>query len=245
MQAFCRKKVMFLWLGWAIAAQAAVAQTPAQLLRQADSLFAKNQVEQARLAYEKIAVVERRVHPVMYLKLAELHEQQDHDADALHYLNRYYEVRPSADVLRKMSDLAAQHDWVGYELNDFNLLVLLYKQYGHYLVGVMLALAAYVFGVLLIKKIKHQYILPRHLVLFLLYLLGVGILVNLPENYAVAIVRAPRAILRVDPSAAAPVADAVAKGNRLNVLGNNDVWLRVVWNNQLTYVRQSDVWLVD
>lgn len=228
-----------LWL------QAAVAQTPEQRLRRADSLYALNRLEPARLAYETIASADDFVNPVVYLKLAELHERRNQDAEALHYLNRYYEVRPSADVLRKMSDLAEKHAWVGYELNDFNLLVLLYKQYGHYLVGVLLALAAYVFGVLLVKKIKHQYILPRHLVLFLLYLLGVGILVNLPENYAVAIVRAPNAVLRVDPSAAAPVVDAVGKGNRLSVLGNDDVWLRVVWNNQFTYVRQRDVWLVN
>jgi len=225
--------------------QAAVAQMPDALLHRADSLFAKNRLESARQTYEKIASARSPVNPVVYVKLAELHERQNQDADALHYLNRYYELRPSVDVLRKMSDLADKHDWVGYELNDFNLLVLLYKQYGHYLVLLLLTLGGYVFAVLLIKKFKHQYILPRHLVLFLLYLLGVGILVNLPENYAVAIVRAPYAILRVDPSAAAPVADAVGQGNRLNVLGNDDVWLRVVWNNQFTYVRQSDVWLVD
>lgn len=236
---------MFWGLAWALGLQAVGAQTPEYLLHRADSLFAQNRVEAARLLYEQLVRQRDQSHPTVFLKLAQLHELEHRDAEALHYLNRYYEVRPSADVLRKMSELADEHDWIGYELNDFNLLVLLYKQYGHYLVGVMLALAAYVFGVLLIKKFKHQYILPRHLVLFLLYLLGVGILVNLPENYAVAIVRSPKAMLRVDPSAAAPVADAVGKGNRLNVLGNDDVWLRVVWNNQFTYVRQSDVWLVD
>lgn len=244
MQAFCRKKIMFWGLAWAMGVQAVVAQTTFQLLREADSLFAQNRGEAARLKYEQLVRQPGQTQPTVFLKLAQLYERQNRDADALHHLNRYYELRPSAEVLRKMSELADEHDWVGYELNDFNLLVLLYKQYGHYLVGVMLALAAYVFSVLLIKKFKHQYILPRHLVLFLLYLLGVGILVNLPENYAVAIVRSPTAILRIEPSAAAAVADAVGMGNRLNVLGNDDVWLRVVWNNQLSYVRQSDVWLV-
>lgn len=236
---------MFLWLAWAFGAQSVAAQSAEKLLDQADSLFLRNRYEQARQAYETVLSRGRTFNPVVYLKLAELHERQDRDADALHCLNRYYEIRPSVAVLRKMNQLAGEHDWVGYELSDFNLMVLLYKQYGDYLIGVMLGLAAYVFVILLLKNHKHQYILPRHKMLFLLYLVGIGILVNLPDNYAVAIVRAPKAVLRVDPSAAAPVADAVGAGNRLNVLGNDDAWLRVVWNNQFTYVRQSDVWLVE
>lgn len=245
MQASSRKKMVLLWLGWAFLVQSAGALPPVQWLPRADSLYARNRFEQARQAYETALLRGQDSNPIVFLKLAELYERQHRDADALHCLNRYYEVRPSTAVLQKMNQLAAEHDWVGYELSDFNLLVLLYKQYGDYLIGVMLALAAYVFVVLLLKKYKHQYILPRHKLIFLLYLSGMGILVNLPENYAVAIVRAPKAVLRTDPSAAAPVADAVGLGNRLNVLGNDDVWLRVVWDNQFTYVRQSDVWLVE
>jgi hypothetical protein len=243
MQATPRKKIMFLGIVALLATQVVHAQFPATLLRRGDSLFAKQDYPAATRVYE-IAASHRDVHPGLFLKLAFLKQRQRQDAQALYYLNRYYERNPSVAVLRKMSDLAETHGWTGYELNDLNLLVLLYKQYGTYLIALLLALAGYVFGVLFIKRIRHQYILSRHKLIFLFYLSGVGILINLPENYAVAIVRSPQALLRTDASAGAPIADAVGRGNRLSVLGNNDIWLRVLWNNQLSYVRQTDVWLV-
>ncbi|MCY7351419.1 MAG: hypothetical protein LH606_12260 [Cytophagaceae bacterium] len=245
MQTHFRKKSIFLILLVTALIQNSVAQSIINPFQLGDSLFAAGQYKQALDNFEKNLAIDPRPAPVVYLKLAYLHEQLKQDAAALYYLNRYFEHDPSERVLRKMNELATVHDWTGYELNDFNLLVLLYKQFGPYLVGVLLLLGAYVFVVLLMKKLKHQYILPRHKIVFLFYLLGVGVLINLPENYRVAIVRSPQILLRTDPSAAAPIADAIERGNRLSVLGSYDIWLRVVWNNRFAYVRQSDVWLVE
>lgn len=245
MQTLFRKKVIFLPLLIAALIQNSEAQSVINRPDRGDSLFAAHQYQPALDYFERKLATDPRPAPIVYLKLAYLHEHLRQDAPALYYLNQYFEYYPSERVLRKMSDLAAAHDWSGYELNDFNLLVLLYKQFGLYLIGLLLLLGGYVFIVLLIKKLRHQYILPRHKIVFLFYLLGVGILINLPENYRVAIVRSPQILLRTDPSAAAPVVDAVGRGNRLSVLGSYDIWLRVVWNNRFAYVRQTDVWLVE
>ncbi len=228
-----------------MAGQTAVAQVADQLSRQADSLFAQRAYEKAIALYVRIETTRREVHPEQLLKTANALERMGRDLDALRYLNRYYERRPSEAILRKMNTLAEKHDWQGFEFNDLNLLVLLYKQYGPYLIGLMLGLGIYVFWVLAVKKTRHQYILPRHKIVFVVYLLGISILINLPDGYAVAIVQAPRALLREDPSAGAPIADAIGRGNRLSVLGNNDIWLRVVWNNRLIYIRRTDVWLIE
>ncbi len=236
---------MFLVVWLAIVPQVLAAQRPAASQRVADSLFARHAYARATQAYEQAIGKQKDVNPAVFLKLAYLKERQHRDAEALYFLNRYYERNPSVAVLRKMNALAETHEWAGYELNDLNLLVLLYKQYGKYLVALLLGLAGYITLILFVKRIRHQYILPRHKLIFLLYLLGVVILVNLPENYTVAIVRSPEALLRADPSAGAPVSDAVGRGNRLSVLGTSDIWLWVVWNNQFSYVRQTDVWLVE
>lgn len=227
-----------------MAGQAVVGQHPEELSRVADSLFAQRAYPEAMRQYVRIETNEREIHPDQALKMAYALEQTGRDLDALIYLNRYYERRPSEAILRKMNSLAEKHGWQGFEFNDLNLLVLLYKQYGPYLIGLMLGLGIYIFWVLSVKKLRHQYILPRHKVVFLVYLLGISVLINLPESYSVAIVQSHRALLREDPSAGAPIADAVGRGNRLSVLGNNDIWLRVVWNNRLSYIRQSDVWLI-
>lgn len=244
MQAISQKIIMFLVVSLLPAGQAVVGQRPVVSSRQADSLFAQRAYIKAIASYSRIETNERDIHPDQFLKMAYALERTGRDLDALRYLNRYYERHPSEAILRKMTTLAEKHGWQGFEYNDLNLLVLLYKQYGPYLIGFMLGLGSYVFWVLAVKKTRHQYILPRHKVVFVVYLLGISVLINLPDGYAVAIVQAPRAILREDPSAGAPIADAVGRGNRLSVLGNNDIWLRVVWNNRLTYIRRKDVWLI-
>lgn len=244
MQAIVQKIIMFLTVSSVAAGQAVVGQRTDELSRVADSLFTQRAYASALSFYTRIERDEREVHPDQFLKMAYAFERRNQDLEALRYLNRYYERRPSEAILRKMNTLAEKHGWQGFEFNDLNLMVLLYKQYGPYLTGLLLGLGTYVFWVLAVKKIRHQYILPRHKIVFVVYLLGISILINLPEGYAVAIVQSPRALLREDPSAGAPIADAVGRGNRLSVIGNNDMWLRVVWNNRLTYIRRTDVWLV-
>jgi len=77
------------------------------------------------------------------------------------------------------------------------------------------------------------------------YLFGVGLLLNLPDNYHQGIINHDGVLLRLEPSSAAPIAVRIDKGNRLNVLGGNDIWKRVIWNEKFLYLKESDIWLVE
>ena len=44
--------------------------------------------------------------------------------------------------------------------------------------------------------------------------------------------------------AAAPVAEVIGQGHRLNILGNRDIYLRILWHNELYYVRRDNVRLI-
>ncbi|PMD99072.1 hypothetical protein BWI97_01265 [Siphonobacter sp. BAB-5405] len=224
--------------------QLSAAQNVAPRLIHADSLFEIHSFRKATRAYEQILKTSPRISPAIYLKLAYLYEQKKDWLQVQYYLNLYYEQIPDERVLRKMNEIARDQGWKGYELDDFNLLILLFKQYSGYLIGLFLVIGVYVFAVLLSKRVKHQYIPFRHKMIFFFYWAGVALLVNLPGRYRQAIIRKEGSILRSDPSAAAPPTEIVKEGHRLKVVGKSDIWYQVLWENQLVYVKSSDVWIV-
>jgi hypothetical protein len=108
-----------------------------------------------------------------------------------------------------------------------------------------MTLGVYIFVILFIKKYKSEYIPLNQKVFFATYVFGVMILLNLPDKYHQGIINHDRVFLRLEPSSAAPIEITVDKGNKLNVLGGNDIWRRVIWNDKLLYLKESDIWLVE
>ena len=141
--------------------------------------------------------------------------------------------------------MAKLHELKGYELSDFNFLILFYKQYSGFLVALLMILAIYIFVILFIKKYKSNYIPINQKVFLIIYLFGVGLLLNLPDKYHQGIINHDGVLLRLEPSSAAPIEVRVDKGNRLNVLGGSDIWRRVIWNDKFLYLKESDIWLVE
>jgi len=213
-------------------------------LRQADSLFAAGNYTNAGRIFEQY--IRKGYVPTdpMLLKLAYVWEKQGDTAQMLYYLQRYFDRRPNEAVLKKMNSVASEHNLRGYETDDLNYFYLFYKQYGLYVNLMLLLLGAYASGIFWIKYRRQEPIRRRHKLVVLLYLVGLLMLVNLPEGYQSGIVNRDQVLLRRDPSAAAPVADVIGRGHKVNIMGSQDVWLRVFWNNGLYYVRRDNVWVI-
>jgi hypothetical protein len=180
----------------------------------------------------------------MLLKLANAYEKQGDVAKVLYYLQVYFKRHPEEAVLRKMNDFARANNLTGYETSDLNYFYLFYRQYGVYLLLVMLLLGAYVFSVLLIKSMRQEATSARLKTLILIYFVALLIFINLPEGYEAGITNNDRVFLRTEPSAAAPVEVTLGRGNKVNILGSTDIWWRVFWNNKLYYVRKDTLWLI-
>ncbi|WP_266365979.1 SH3 domain-containing protein [Tellurirhabdus rosea] len=244
MQALFGKKSAFfsfilLWL-----TQFAVAQRPEDLLKKADSLFRLGEYRQAGRLY---AQYEQKGFPPtdpLLLKQAFIFEKQQDVPRQLFYLQRYFDRLPNEAVLRKMNEVALENNLSGYEADDLNYFYLFYKQYSSYFIILLLVLGFYVFGVFWTKYRRQETIRREHKWIVFFYLIGLLMLVNLPERYQSGIINRNAVYLRQQPSAAAPVVGVIGKGNKVNILGGQDVWLRVYWNNGLYYVRQDAVWRV-
>lgn len=242
MQGYGLKLIYFFSLAFLLGGLNGVAGTGSVNLYQADSLFAAGRYQAAVNAYEFHLKNHYKPTDPMLLKLAYGWEKQGDVAKMLYYLQVYFDRRPDEAVLKKMHDVAIQNNLRGYETDDLNYFYLFYKQYGLYLTLGLVLLGTYAFGIFWMKHRNREPARRRHKVIVLAYLTALLLLVNLPQRYQSGIVNRDRVLLRREPSAAAPVADVISRGHKVNIVGSQDVWLHVFWNNGLYYIRKDAVW---
>lgn len=213
-------------------------------LHQADSLFATGDQAQAARVYERSIGEGKMPTDAMLLKLASAYEQQNNVPRLLYYLGIYFDRHPDDAVLRRMSDIARANNLSGYETDDLNYFYLFYRKYGVYVLLFLLIPAGYVFIVLMNKSVRKMPLPGRQKGVIIVYLFLLLIFANLPRSIQSGITNQPRVFLRTDPSAAAPVAEIIGPGNKVNILGTKDIYLRVLWHNKLYFIRQDKVWLI-
>lgn len=245
MQAYYLKKIIFFFIITLSFGQLANSQSDGDILKKADSLYKSENYTSAEVLYEQILPKIKNPSDQFFLKLASIKEKKGDFLKTLYNLNKAYEQNPNEKILAKLNETATLHEVKGYELSDFNFLILFYKQYSGFLVALLLILGIYIFVILFIKKYKSNYIPTNQKVFLIVYLIGIALLLNLPDRYHQGIINHDGVLLRSEPSAAAKIEETIDKGHRLNVLGGNDIWRRVYWNEKFLYLKESDIWLVE
>ncbi len=246
-QLYPRLKRVFFLLGWAVIGIIVETQAQPIDLKEVDSLFRQGKHAESEVLYEKYLSELKNTTAVpltIYYKLAFINEKKNHYAKALYYLSMIYNRQPQQNILNKINEIAAAHNLEGYEVDDFSFVFLFFRKYSLYFTLFLLVVGIYTFGVLIQKKIKGESIRNRHKWVVVIYLLTLLLLLNLPDNYQIGIVNKEKVYLREAPSAAAPVKEWIAQGNKVTVIGQSDQWLRIWWENQTLYVRKLDVWAV-
>ena len=214
------------------------------ILQQADSLFAAGSETDAAQLYETAIANGHAVTDPMLLKLASAYERQNDVPHLLYYLQIYFDRHPDDAVLRKMNDIARANNLNGYETDDLNYFYLFYRKYGTYVLLFLLIPAGYVFSVLMLKLAKKQPVDQRQKWVVFAYLVLLLLFVNLPEGVQSGITSRDRVLVRTDPSAASPVSEVIGRGHKVNILGSTDIYLRVLWRNELVYIRRDNVWVI-
>ncbi len=213
-------------------------------LRRADSLFvAGDQVNAIRIYETALAEGHTATDP-MLLKLASAYEQQNDVPRLLYYLDVYFERHPDDVVLRRMNDIARANNLGGYETDDLNYFYLFYRKYGLYFLLFLIIPAGYVFTVLILKLVRKQPVPVRQKWVVFIYLLLLLIFTNLPEGVQSGITSHDRVLLRTDPSAAAPIVEVIGRGHKVSILGTKDIYLRILWHNNLYFIRRDNVWII-
>jgi hypothetical protein len=216
-------------------------------LHQVDSLFLNGKHAESEILYEKYLsqYQNKTLLPLpIYYKLAFINEKQNDYARTLYYLSMIYNRQPRQNILNKINEIAANHNLIGYEVDDFSFVFLFFRKYSLYFTLFLLVVGIYAFGVLIQKKRQGESIRNRHKWVVIAYLLALILLLNLPDSYQIAIINKGPAHLREAPSSAVPVKWSIAKGNKVTIIGEYDEWFRIWWEQQPLYVRKLDVWSV-
>jgi len=143
-----------------------------------------------------------------------------------------------------MSTIAAANNMYGYQFNDFSYFLVFYRRYGGYIPILLLTLGIYVVSVMIIKVRNGEYIQRRHRWATVLYLMALLGLLNIPNNYQTGVVKNELTFIREYPSAASPVVMTIGKGHKLTIIGERDHWKRVIWDGEVLFMRNSDLWVI-
>jgi len=217
----------------------AFSQSSSFRLRQADSLFHAKQYTQSLELFQTM-FEQHQYTPAMLLKMAFIEEGLGETGNALYHLNLYYIVSKDEAALQKMEDLAAKYNLTGYDRADLSWFFSLYHDYHTAItvgLGTLLFLLACL-GIYLRTKGRRQIALA---IIITLYGALLAVHINKGAQLNTAIVANPRTIAMTGPSAGAPVAGTLAAGHRVEVIGRNDVWLKILWQGRVLFVKDGSV----
>lgn len=209
-------------------------------LQQADSLFAQQRYSRAYQNYEQL-LEEGVASPAMLLRMAYIQESFGNVPRTLYLLNLYYNLTADREVLRKIEKLAESRNLKGYEYSDKEYFMGTARQYRSQIIAGIMLLAGFLFLWMLYRKVRLKEKPIWSGLLLVLLLGGLFYFIKLPMDGRNAIVVQDYVRLMRGPSSGAGVVETIGRGHRLKVLGREDVWLRVEWNDQVLYVKETAI----
>jgi len=207
----------------------------------ADSLFKQKKFTESFEIYKAIHETGEYISPAMLLKMAYIREGLGDEAGALYYLNTYYLQTTNDKTFEKMEQLADNNELTGYEYSDQDWLFNIYYKYQHHVLASLFALGIFLCVLVIFKKVvktKKSYTAGFGL---LLVIVIIFIVVNFGTEYNQGILVKNNSYIMSAPSAGADVLDVSKAGHRLQILGTEDIWLKVQWGNQIGYIKEAYV----
>jgi hypothetical protein len=222
----------------------AQAQTSGYRLKTADSLFIGKRFVQSFELYESI-LKKGEYTPAMLLKMAFIQEGLNHTGQAMYYLNLYYLASRDKEALDKMEELATKFNLAGYKTSDGDRFLSFYHDY-HLLISLSLgAIAILLISIMFYASFRKNQRPVAAVAVLAVVLVAFGYHLYIGDKVASGIITAPQTYVMAGPSSAAPVIEIVSDGNRMEVVGKKDVWLKVRWDNATGYVRQNNLQLIE
>lgn len=214
-------------------------------LRQADQLFAKKKYMESLAVYEDLFQASHQASPSMLMKMAYIYEALGDYTQALYYLNLHYVYRPSHAALVQMENIAQQHRLQGYERSDLDIFKALYHRYFMYISSFLLFICLFAYGALAYRRILKEPISPRYPIILMTILALVFFLIIFSNESTKAIIKLDNTYLMNAPSAGANVLAKVSQGHRVEVLGRQDVWTKIIWKNQEAFIKESQLLFIN
>ncbi|MGI4974791.1 MAG: hypothetical protein ACRYGH_38085 [Janthinobacterium lividum] len=210
--------------------------------QRADSLFEQGQFGAVLPLYRAQIWQRRQVSAQLLLRLAYAEHQQTHYAAELLYLNMAQARQPRLGTWRQLAALAQRQRLVGYPTTwQQDARVQMQRYYYPVLQG-LLSAAVLVGAGLLLRRGRTS---RGGWLAYGLYLGATGAYLGLLQPLPTGIVARAGTALMAGPGAGAAWLSTAAPGDRLPVLGRQDIWLRVRWQERVAYVRATDAFVIE
>ncbi|AWV96890.1 SH3 domain-containing protein [Arcticibacterium luteifluviistationis] len=213
--------------------------------KKADSLFTEKNYGEASDLYLELLDKHSINRSNAYLKLAFISEQKGDFSKAIYFLSEYFNLNPSESTFTKINKMAEENSFSGYGRSDFNFLLLLYERFYLWICLVLFLIIGFSFYLLLLKKLRGEPTALRHKVSFVFLVLFGLFFLNVGGYYSQGIVKSEQVYIRQAPSSASKVVSNLTGGSRVNIIGEKDIWLRLLINGQIQFAKKSDFWIID
>lgn len=218
------------------------ANAEASALRRADSLLAADQFAAAVPLLRQQVWQRHRTSARMLLQLAYAQQQLGHSPAALLYLAMAQARQPRLDTWRQQAALAARHRLVGYPTTWQQELRVRAQRY--YYPGLQVLLAGAVLGAVGLGW-RRRRARPAAWLAYAGYVVLAGAYLFALAPAPVGLVVRAGAVLMAGPGAGAAWLSTAAAGDQLLVLGQQDIWYRVRWQQRDAYIRAADLLVVE
>lgn len=218
------------------------ATAEARTLRQADSLLAADRFAPAAALLQRQVWQRRRTSARVLLQLAYAEQRLGRYSGALLYLAMAQVRQPRLDTWRQQVALAARHRLTGYPTTWQQELRVRAERY--YYPGLQTLLAGAVLGAVVLGW-RFRRARPSAWLAYAGYLGLAGAYLLGLAPVPVGLVARPGAVLMAGPGAGAAWLSTAAAGDRLLVLGQQDIWCQVRWQERDAYIRATDLVIVE
>jgi hypothetical protein len=208
----------------------------------ADSLFDQGQYAAALPFYRAQIWQQRQLSPQILLRLAYAEHQESHYAAEMLYLNMALARQPRLSTWRQLVALAQRQRLVGYPATWQQDVRVQVQRYYYSILQGLLSLAVLLAVGLLLRRGRTG---RNGWVGYSCYLLAVGAYLWLLQPVPTGVIARPGTALMDGPGAGAAWLSTAAPGDRLLVLGRQDIWLRVRWQERVAYVRAADTFIIE
>jgi hypothetical protein len=217
-------------------------QVPLVSTQQADSLFEQGQFGAVLPLYRAQIWRQRQVSARLLLRLAYAEHQQAHYAAELLYLNMALARQPRLSTWQQLASLAQRQRLVGYPTTwQQEVRVQVQRYYYPVLQGLLSGSVLLAVGLLVRRRRTSR----GAWLAYGAYLLGTGAYLHMLRPVPTGIVARSGVALMAGPGAGAAWLSTAAPGDRLPVLGHQDIWLRVSWQERIAYVRADDTFVIE
>ena len=213
-------------------------QTSSFRLKTADSLFITKRYTQSLEHYNEI-LKQKQYSPAMLLKMAFIQEGLNNIGQAMYYLNLYFLITRDESVQEKMESLATKYNLEGYKTTDTDWFLSFY--YNHYrkITLALAALAIFMLSLIFHTRIKlHKRPLASGIIAIILVIVFF-VHLNFGDRISTGIITNAKTYVMNGPSAAASVVEIIKDGHRVEVVGKKDIWLKIMWNDEIAYIRNN------